>query len=264
LDAYLPVPESNPISREKVELGKKLFFDKRLSLDRSISCATCHDPARAFSDGHATAVGIRGQKGERRTPRIANRVYGKSFFWDGRAKTLEEQVLQPIENPKEMAVSAAEAGARVGLDVPTMQNALATYVRTILSGNSAYDRYVLNGEASLSDQQKAGLRLFRGKAGCSACHLGPNFTDEKLHNTGAGASASAFKTPSLRDVARTPPYMHDGSLSTLDEVIEFYDQGGKKNSNLDADIRPLNLTGEEKKALATFLEALNGVIREGM
>jgi cytochrome c peroxidase len=116
----------------------------------------------------------------------------------------------------------------------------------------------------MTELQKQGLRLFRGKAGCAVCHLGPNFTDEKLHNTGAGASLGGFKTPSLRDAARTPPYMHDGTLATLDDVLDFYDKGGKKTANLDPDIRPLNLTAEEKKAIVAFISALNGAIREGM
>ena len=262
LDAYVPIPASNPLTREKVELGKRLFFDARLSVDGSISCASCHDPKLAFTDARRTAVGVAGQTGDRRTPRIVNRAYGKAFFWDGRAATLEDQVLQPVSNPKEMNLDIETAARRVGLTVAAMRDALASYVRTIVSGDSPYDRYLAGGSGALTAQQRAGLRLFRGKAGCASCHLGPNLTDEKLHDTGIGGGA--FKTPTLREAARTPPYMHDGSLATLDEAIEFYDKGGKPGPGLDADIRPLKLNGEEKAALRAFLEALNGTVRDGL
>jgi cytochrome c peroxidase len=278
LDAYLPVPTSNPLTRAKVELGKKLFFDKRLSANGTVACASCHDPRLAFGDGNPLAIGIAGQKGARKAPRIVNRGYGKSFFWDGRAATLEEQVLQPINNPLEMASSAREAAARAGIAEAVLRDSLAAYVRTILSGNSAFDRYMAGDTAAMSAAEQAGLRLFTGKAGCSNCHAGPNFTDERFHNTGAGdgndrgraaisgrdEDRGAFKTPTLREAARTPPYMHDGSLATLDDVIEFYDKGGRANAQLDPEIRPLRLTASEKAALASFLRALNGTVRDGL
>lgn len=256
LDTYIPTPENNPITREKIELGKRLFFDKRLSSDGTVSCGTCHDPEHAFSDAHKTAVGVAGRTGNRRTPRIANRAYGTMFFWDGRAKSLEEQVLQPIANPREMNLEPEEAARRAGLQVAAMRDALATYVRTILSGDSPYDR------AQLDSQQRAGLRLFRGKAGCAVCHAGPNLTDEKLHQTGVEEGV-AIKTPSLRDVARTPPFMHDGSIATLDAVIDFYDKGGTSVTQ-DADIRPLHLSAAEQASLRAFLEALSGTTRDGL
>lgn len=278
LDAYIPVPENNPITRESVELGRKLFFDKRLSRDKSVSCATCHDPQYAFTDARKLAVGIEGRTGDKRVPRILNRAYGKTFFWDGRVSRLEEQVVMPIANPKEMDLDVKEAATRVGLDSVTLQRALASYVRTILSGNSPYDRYVQGDREALTADQKLGLQIFRGKAGCGSCHLGPNLTDERFHNTGVGTADEpghfatshdpgdhgAFKTPSLREVARTPPYMHDGSLATLDEVIDYYDKGGRANANLDPEIRKLQLSPSEKKALVAFLQALNGVISDGL
>jgi cytochrome c peroxidase len=266
LDEYLPVPEANPLTREKVALGRKLFFDTRLSRDNTVSCATCHDPDHAFTDSRPLAVGIGGRVGNRRVPRIANRVYGALFFWDGRAATLEEQVIQPISNPREMDLPVEAAAARAGLDVRTLQAALASYVRTILAGDAPYDRYLQGDTAALTDEQRAGLRLFRGKAGCAVCHVGPNLTDERLHNTGAGAAdrSGRFKTPSLRDAARTPPYMHDGSIATLEEVVDFYDNGGKPNPHLDPDLRPLQLTAGEKASLVAFLRALNGRVRDGM
>jgi cytochrome c peroxidase len=208
-----------------------------------------------------------------------NRAYGKSFFWDGRTATLEEQVLMPIVNPKEMDLKLEEAARRVGIDIATLQRALATYVRTIMSGDSPYDRYIQGDRDALTSDQKLGLQLFRGKAECASCHLGPNLTDERFHNTGIGPiedeaghfavskkpeHRGAFKTPSLREVARTPPYMHDGSLATLADVIDYYDKGGNPNPHLDADIHKLHLSAEEKKALAAFLNALNGKISDGL
>jgi cytochrome c peroxidase len=278
LDAYIPVPETNPITKESVQLGRKLFFDKRLSRDNSVSCATCHDPQYAFTDARKLAVGVDGRMGDKRVPRILNRAYGKSFFWDGRVSQLEEQVVMPIANPKEMDLDVHVAAARVALDTLTLQRALASYVRTILSGNSPYDRYVQGDRDALTSEQKLGLQIFRGKAGCGSCHLGPNLTDERFHNTGIGTAdepghfatsrdpgdRGAFKTPSLRDVARTPPYMHDGSLATLGEVIDYYDKGGRANANLDTEIRKLQLSAAEKKALVAFLQALNGVISDGL
>jgi cytochrome c peroxidase len=278
LDAYLPIPAGNPLTREKVELGRKLFSDSRLSRDNSVSCATCHDPKHAFTDARAVAVGIAGRAGTRRVPRLVNRGYGKLFFWDGRAATLEEQVLQPIQNPHEMDMRLDEALARVGLPESTVRQALASYVRTILSGDSPYDRYLQGAADALTGVERRGLRLFRGKAGCAACHVGPNLTDERFHNTGVGWPADrgrievtglapdlgAFKTPSLREAARTPPYMHDGSLKTMEDVIDFYDKGGKPNPALDPEIRELHLDSGEKAALAEFLKALNGTVRDGL
>ncbi|MGH9722290.1 MAG: cytochrome-c peroxidase [Bryobacteraceae bacterium] len=278
LDVYLPVPESNPLTVEKAALGKKLFFDARLSRDHSISCASCHDPKLAFTDARPVGLGVAGRHSTRRVPRLINRGYGKSFFWDGRAATLEEQVIEPIRNPKEMDLTLDEVPTRTGLTVEVVQQALATYVRTILSGDAPYDRYLAGERDALSEQQRMGLRLFRGKAGCAACHLGPNLTDERFHNTGIGwpndrgryavtrrdADAGAFKTPSLREVARTPPYMHDGSLKTLEEVIDLYDKGGKPNPALDPEMHELRLSVEEKAALLAFLRGLNGTVRDGM
>jgi cytochrome c peroxidase len=289
LDAYIPAPESNPLSPEKAALGRALFFDTTLSRDRTFACATCHDPARAFTDDKPVSKGVSGRTGTRRTPAILNRAYGKSFFWDGSATALEEQVLKPISNPLEMDLAVEDALSRLNetgrypaLDQATLAASLATYVRTILSGDSPYDRYVAGDRSALTTEQLAGLRLFRGKAGCGSCHVGPNLTDERFHNTGTGwrdgrftdqgrfavtgleEDRGAFKTPTLRDAARHPPYMHDGSLATIDDVIRHYDEGGKPNPFLDPEMRRLNLTSEEKSALVEFLGALNGTIREGL
>lgn len=272
LDTHVPVPDDNPLTAETVALGRKLFFDKRLSKDNSLACATCHDPKRAFTDEHPTAKGINNQIGPRRSPRILNRAWGKSFFWDGRAATLEDQVVQPIANPIEMGFPLDEAIVRLNtipeykpINEPTLRRALASYVRTILAGNSPYDRYLAGDRAALTAQQQQGLQLFRGKAGCISCHLGPNLTDEDFHQTGAGKNPKdkgrdgAFKTPSLRQVAEAAPYFHDGSAPTLEAVLDHYDKGGP-----DLEMRPLKLTVDEKQALIAFLKSLTGTIQEGL
>ena len=297
LDLYLPVPENSPLTSEKVELGRKLFSDPILSRDKSLTCAGCHDPERAFTDGRAISVGVFGRVGTRSVPTLVNRAYGSSFFWDGRTSSLEEQVLQPIQDPKELDMTLKDVVEELRRDrqyselfqavfgrIPThvdLAKALASYVRTILSGDSSFDRY-LNGERDvLSDREREGLRIFRGKGNCTACHLGPNFTDERFHNTGIAwrngdlfdpgrfkvtskkEDQGAFKTPTLREIARTAPYMHDGSLATLEEVIEFYNRGGNPNPYLDPELRPLQLTAEERKSLLAFLRSLSGTVQEG-
>lgn len=273
LDLYLPVPEANPLTTEKIELGRRLFHDRRLSRDRSIACASCHDPRRAFSTPRPVAVGVFGRRGRRNAPALINRGYGRSFFWDARVTTLEEQVLKPIEDPNEMDLTVTEAAARVRLSPDALSRALASYVRSILSGNSPYDRYINGDRSALSAKQQAGLRIFRGNGNCTACHVGPTFSDETLHNTGVawvdeqlndpGRGRGDFKTPTLREVARTAPFMHDGSLATLEDVVEFYNGGGRQNPTLDSEIRPLRLRAEEKQAVVAFLKALSGTIREG-
>ena len=156
LDAYMPIPEDNPITPKKVALGRKLFFDRRLSRDKRISCATCHDPRRAFTDGRSVAVGVFGRKGTRSAPTLVNRGYGAAFFWDGRTRSLEEQVLKPIQDPKEMDMTLEEASRRVKLSASELAAALASYVRTILSGNAPVDRYLNGDREALSEQARQG------------------------------------------------------------------------------------------------------------
>jgi cytochrome c peroxidase len=281
LDLYLPVPEDNPITVEKVALGRRLFFDKRLSRDGSISCSTCHNPNRAFSTPLPVAIGIGGRQGHRNAPALINRGYGRAYFWDGRTPTLEQQVVEPIQNPNEMDLTLEEASSRLKLNTTTLSRALASYVRSILSGDSSYDRFINGERQSLSAEQQFGLQIFRGKGNCTACHVGPNFTDEQFHNTGVAWRDSrltdegrfaisgnrrdhgAFKTPTLREIARTAPYMHDGSMATLEDVIDFYSEGGRPNPSLDPEIRPRNFTPEEKRALIAFLQSLNGTVFQG-
>jgi cytochrome c peroxidase len=273
LDLYLPVPEENPVTDAKLELGRKLFHDRRLSRNGTVSCASCHDPARAFSDRRTLAVGVFGRVGKRHAPALINRGYGRSFFWDGRIATLEEQVLRPIQDPNEMDLSLEEASTRVSLSISRISQALASYLRSILSGNSPYDRFINGDRRALTAEAQRGLQIFRGRGNCTACHVGPTFTDERFHNTGVawkndrlndeGRENGTFKTPTLREVARTAPYMHDGSLTTLAEVVNFYSDGGRKNPFLDSEIRPLGFSDDEQRALVRFLESLSGTISEG-
>jgi len=281
LDLYLPVPEDNPITRDRVALGRRLFLDKRLSRDGSTACATCHNPNRAFSSPLPVAIGIGGRQGRRNAPALINRGYGRAYFWDGRTPALERQVVEPIQNPNEMDLTLKEASARVSVDTTTLSRALASYVRSILSGDSPYDRFINNERQALSVQQQFGLEIFRGKGNCFVCHVGPNFTDEQFHNTGVAWRDSritdegrfaisgnardhgAFKTPTLREIARTAPYMHDGSMATLEDVIDFYSEGGRPNPSLDPEIRARTFTPEEKRALIAFLKSLTGRVFQG-
>jgi len=278
-----------------VQTGRSLFFDSRLSLDGSVSCASCHEPSRAFTDGRATSVGIFGRHGKRNSPTLYNVAYQPRFFWDGRALTLEQQVQIALTGPNEMGMTERALSMRFEsfspevrrtLGKPTLASvsaAIAAFVRMLRSSGSRVDLYLYCGERNvLSQQERAGLRLFLGKANCVRCHtieaadvspLGGArafFTDFRFHDIGAGDSfdpgladyshlssdVGEFKTPTLRNVALTAPYMHDGSLRTLREVVEFYDRGGGKNGQVDQAIVPLYLTHSEEDELIAFLEAL--------
>ena len=292
LDRYLPAPAGNPITPEKIALGRRLFVDERLSRDGRTSCATCHQPSRRFTDGRRLPLGVFGREGRRNTPTILNRAYGGSAFWDGRAATLEDQVRIALTGTRDLGLSTDEAVTRLSADgayrrefrtafgapvtAQGIEQALATFVRSRLSGNSAFDRFLTGDTAALDAAERRGLEVFNGRARCSRCHAGPLLSDEAFHNTGVawqggrfldeGRAAvtglardrGAFKTPTLREIARTAPYMHDGSLTTLSEVIGFYDRGGRANPNLDPDIRPIRLTTREKSDLVSFLRALTG------
>ena len=279
LELHMPVPSTNPLTLEKVAFGERLFFDTRLSRDGTRACASCHRPEKAFADRRRVARGIGDADGTRNVPALINRGYGTAFFWEGRAASLERQALEPILNPNELGLSVAELEQRTGRRASEVAEALASYVRTIGSGNSRFDRYAA-GKMDLNATEKAGFALFRSR-GCAACHTGPNFTDEQFHNTGVawreGALADegrfvitgatrdhgAFKTPTLREVARTAPYMHDGGLATLEDVVEFYSKGGRLNPYLDSGLRPANFSSSETRALLAFLRALSGTVVTG-
>ncbi len=315
------IPKDNPITKAKVALGRQLYFDQRLSKDKTISCATCHHPSKGWTDHAPVSTGIGGQQGGRSAPTVMNRIFGKTQFWDGRAASLEEQALGPIGNPIEMGFSAEEAAKRLnsipGYEVQFKKifggpatperigRAIAAFERTVLAGASPQDYYeeaqfFLGGEPDenespedrkrrervladynahkLSASAERGSQLYFGKASCNLCHDGQNFTDEEFHNIGVGMDKKEpdlgreevtknekdrgkFKTPSLRNVAQTAPFMHDGSQKTLMEVVEFYDKGGHPNTWLSGKMKPLELTAQEKEDLVKFLEeGLTGVV----
>lgn len=295
LDRYRPSPFDNALTAEKISLGRRLFFDRRLSNSGKLSCAGCHDPSRSFSSAAKGVSEVDAALVRRDIPAIFNRAWGESFFWDGRVTTLEEQVIQPILNPRELGmtpdrvlalVRSADYRSRfveafgVEPQLPHVARALATYVRTIVSGDSPYDRFVAGASSALSEEARRGLVLFNSKGGCTGCHRGPNFTDEQFHNTGVAwrtgtltdegrarvthrdEDRGAFKTPTLRQVALTAPYMHDGSFQTLEDVIDHYDSGGVRAPGLDPRIHALKLQGAEKRDLAAFLRALTGKVSE--
>jgi len=290
-------PQDNPYSKKKAELGRILYFDKRLSADGTISCASCHSIKRAFADKKTISVGIKGRKGTRHAPTVINAAYQPFQFWDGRAKSLEDQCKGPLGNPKEMALSSdphealSECVERIkkiqgygllfkdafGSDEITLDKmikSIATFERTLLSGNSPYDRYMAGDKKAMTEEQIQGLKIFN-KSMCNNCHWEPLFSDGKFHNIGVGMDHEnpdlgryditknekdwgAFKTPTLRETSLSYPYMHDGSIKTLEEVIDYYDKGGNPNKNLHHTMKPLHLSDADKKAMLSFLKALNG------
>jgi cytochrome c peroxidase len=294
-----PIPAENPPTAHSIALGRKLFYEVKLSSDNALSCASCHSPDLHFSDGLPAAKGVGGQVGPRNTPTVLNAAYSAAQFWDGRAASLEQQAGGPIANAKEMNQPHEVCVAKLNADrsyrdefakvfgpgpitMNKIEKAIASFERTLLSGNSPFDRYRYGGEkTALGAAALRGLAIFTGKGNCAACHtIGEKFalfSDGKFHNLGAGMNASgeltdlgryawtnaeddrgAFRTPSLRNVARTAPYMHDGSLKTLREVVDFYVGGGNSNPQLDKEIKPLRLSAEERDDLIAFLESLTG------
>lgn len=284
------VPPDNPQSSAKIELGKKLYFDTRLSADNTVSCATCHNPALGWSDEGPTSSGIRSQLGGRRSPPVSNAAYFPLQFWDGRAPSLEEQAKGPIANPIEMGNTHdamlktvnhitgyyeefKQVFGTTTVTLDQVAQAIAAYERTVVTTDSPFDRYVKGEEAALTELEKKGLEIFNGKGHCTACHWGGNFSDGRFHNLGVKPTElskddqgrfvitkdpkdlRAFKTPTVRDAELRAPYMHNGSEKTLEEVVELYDRGGHVNDpNLDPLIVPLGLSAAEKKALVAFMK----------
>jgi cytochrome c peroxidase len=324
----ISIPQDNPLTRAKIELGRQLYFDPRLSSDQTVSCASCHAPDQGYGAHTQFGVGVKGQQGGRNSPVSYNRILSSVQFWDGRAATLEEQAKGPIANPIEMSNThdacleclkgiegyRLQFDAIFGTDSMNIDNvakAIASFERAIVTGPSPADyfeplrafeaafadfvedlkafeeddpdsfaKYMQLKKASeahpVSASAKRGRELFFGqKAGCTACHVGANFTDEKYHNIGVGMDAKepdlgrfvvtkdekdkgAFKTPTIRNVELSAPYMHDGSQKTLEEVVEWYDKGGHPNPYLSDKIKKLNLTKEEKADLVAYMKALTG------
>jgi len=294
-DEAFKVPADNPITKEKVELGRLLFFDKRLSANNTIACASCHIPALAFTDGQPVSTGINSQQGGRSAPTAINRGFSTAQFWDGRAATLEDQSIGPFANLIEHGfashdelikkINSIKGYKKLFSDVYgesklTKENvgrAIAAFQRTLISGNSPFDRFDYDGDQkAISESAKRGKNLFFDKARCNLCHMGTNFSDEKFHNIGIGWDDSdtldlgryrvsknekdlgAFKTPTLREITKTAPYMHDGRFATLEDVIKHYNKGGVKNPFLDNQVIPLNLSDSEIKDLLSMLRSLEG------
>jgi cytochrome c peroxidase len=318
------VPKDNPVTAAKVELGRQLFFDTRLSADSTISCATCHDPALAFTDGNKVATGINSRQGTRNSPTLFNAMFNSGQFWDGRAETLEAQAIQPLINQDEMGNESFEAvvhrldaipeyakqfkevfGSRVSIEL--VGKAIASFERTLVSGDSPFDRFVAGDRTALTDAAQRGLFLFRTKGRCAICHTFnaafPFFTDQNYRNTGVAANSrefgtlarealkvlqdsgrradlswfakqggaaelgrflitgnsldiGSFRTPSLRDVELTAPYFHDGSATTLADVLRFYARGGNENPMRDWELQPLDLDDRERREIIEFLKSL--------
>lgn len=292
LPTVVPTPATNLNYAAKVALGKQLYFDGRLSKNNAISCAFCHNPVAGFADPNQTSAGVAGTRGGRQSPTVYNTAFNPFQFWDGRARSLEEQAIGPIHNPVEMAETHENVVPKIGkikgyqeqfqkvfgtgVSLQGIAEAIAAYERTIISTNSAFDQFVLGDAKAMDESAQRGMSLFKGKAQCILCHNGPNFTDNHFHNLGVpqvGPQAEdlgrynvtrhehdkgAFKTPTLRSIIETSPYMHDGAFKTLEEVIDFFDKGGNANPNLSPLMKPLGLSEQEKTDLLAFLNALTG------
>lgn len=297
----VPIPPRVPVTAEAVALGRRLFYEPKLSQDNTVSCATCHNPALGFSDGRPHSTGVGGKFGVRNAPTVLNAAYSPLQFWDGRADSLEQQAAGPIANPVEMnqthEVSVTKLGSERGyqqefdrvfgpgpITMGKVEAALASFERTVLSGNSPFDRYHFgHDDKALLPAAQRGFQVFvnPAKGNCLACHSiqqdSALFTDGKFHNIGVGvddegqlkdvgryevtkrdADRGAFKTPTLRNVAITAPYMHDGSLKTLKAVVDFYAGQGNSNPHLDPEMKKIKLTGQDRADLVAFLESLTG------
>jgi cytochrome c peroxidase len=285
--ATIPFPKDNPYTPEKAALGKKLYFDTRISVSSAQSCGSCHSPSFGWGDGLAVGVGYGMQKLGRHSPTVVNAAWGGIFMWDGRLATLEEQALGPIQAAGEMNMPLDELMKRLGsipdykplfvkvfaeegMTPKTLAKAIATYERTVVSERAPFDAWIEGDEKAISEQAKRGFAMFNGKAQCAACHEGWNFTNDGFQDIGLPSPdlgraqfvpgvikmEHAFKTPGLREIARRAPYMHDGSLATLEQVVEHYDHGGVDRPSRSDLMRPLGLTVQEKSDLVAFLQSL--------
>jgi cytochrome c peroxidase len=297
----VPIPPGAPETAETIALGRELFYERKLSKDDSLSCATCHNPLMGFTDGRKHSMGVGGKAGVRNAPSVVNAAYVDVQFWDGRAHSLEEQAGGPMANAIEMNQAHEVTVSKLAADpaykaqfqkafgegpvtIGKVTRALASFERTLVSGDSPFDRYQFGGDKhALSPAAVRGLEIFRDpkRGNCSTCHTINTsyalFTDGKFHNLGVGvneegdltdlgryaetkreADKGAFKTPSLRNVAQTAPYMHDGSLKSLKDVVDFYAGGGNSNPYLDKEIKAIRLSGQDRADLVEFLKSLTG------
>ena len=294
-----PHPEGNAPTAARVELGKKLFFDPRLSGDGNMSCASCHSPLLGWSDGLPTGKGSKSMVLDRASPTVINTAFNSLQMWDGRKATLEDQAMGPMEASAEMNMDTkklfvwlnanpgyrklfelAYPGQAIAAD--SLSKAIASFERTVISNTSPFDRWVAGSKDAMSADQVKGFALFidPNKANCTACHAGPNFTDSSFHNVGlasfgkenpdmgryaqkpVASMKGAFKTPTVREVSRTAPYFHDGSAATLEEVIALYVEGGTVKTNLSKSMKALALSRGEAAQLASFLNALSSPAKQ--
>ncbi|MGY3237377.1 MULTISPECIES: cytochrome-c peroxidase [unclassified Bradyrhizobium] len=286
--ATIPFPKDNPYTPEKAALGKKLYFDTRLSVTSAQSCASCHSPGFGWGDGLAVGVGHGMAKLGRHSPTIVNAAWSDIFMWDGRLPTLEDQALGPIQSSGEMNMKLDQLMERLAaireykpmfdaafpgeaMTSRTLARAIATYERTVVSEHAPFDAWIEGDEKAISTEAKRGFELFNGKAQCAACHEGWNFTNEGFQDIGLPSKdvgrgeylpavikmQHAFKTPGLREISRRSPYMHDGSLATLEQVIDHYDHGGVDRPSRSDLMRPLELTAQDKTDLVAFLKTLS-------
>ncbi|MFL6604685.1 MAG: cytochrome-c peroxidase [Steroidobacteraceae bacterium] len=289
----MPAPVENAPDARRVALGRLLFFDTRLSAKQNMSCASCHNPALGWSDGLERAIGFNMKQLARATPTIVNVGLNKVQMWDGRHATLEDQVLGPFLSPDEQNLPLEQLEERVrsiagyrplfeqaypteGIGAAVIAKAIASFERTLVSTDSPFDRWQQGAQNAVSESAKRGFALFTGKARCSLCHQPPNFTDNGFHNIGlknygepedVGRYAhlkiailkGAFKTPTLRDIDLTAPYMHNGVYHTLEDVVEHYVRGGDDKNNLSPNIVPLDLNAAEKVELVAFMKTLTGM-----
>lgn len=286
----IPFSADNPYSPQKVALGKLLYFDTRLSGSNLLSCASCHNPGFGWGDGQPLGIGHGMNVLARRTPTVMNGAWGELFFWDGRADSLEEQALGPIQAAGEMNQNLdalvqelsqiegyrkrfEEAFPGEGITSANIAKAIATYERTIISSRAPFDEWVDGNEAAISDSAKRGFVLFNNKAKCAQCHNSWRFTDDSFHDVGLPDTSDpgrarqlpdiekmqhAFKTPGLRDLDRRAPYMHNGSMATLEEVVDHYIRGGEQRPSLSEEMKPVALSSEERADLLEFLGTLTG------
>lgn len=285
---FVPAPQDNPTTPEKAELGRKLFFDKRLSLNGTVACATCHDPKKAFSDQLKTSIGINGERTERNAPSVLNSGFLKTVMLDAHLKTLELQVIVPLQEPTEMGHNmkklipqlraipeyqeAAQQIFKRDFDAYVLTRAISAFQRTLVSMNSRFDQYQAGNKKALDKDARAGWKLFSEKLYCIQCHPAPYFTTFEAANNGLyldfrkdkgrfrinldSADIGKFKIPSLRNSELTFPYMHDGSMETLEKVIAHYSQGGKKHPLQSSTIIPFEISAIEQKQLVSFLKSL--------
>ncbi len=287
--ATIPFPENNPYTAEKAALGKALFFDPRLSGGKNMTCASCHNPSFGWEVPVKTAIGSHNEPLARQAPTVLNVAWLKPFFWDGRATTAEEQAKGPIEAPAEMNLPLSEAVRRLeavpgyatwfkevfpseGITGDTIVKAIATFERTVVSEYAPFDKWVAGNENAISPSARRGFELFVGKGRCSSCHSGWTFTDNKFHDVGTTEvdlgrgvvdpenlfAQYAFKTPTLRDIANRAPYMHDGSMVTLEEVLQHYVEPKLNRPSTSPLLRPVPLSQAEIGDLIAFLETLSG------